>query len=137
MHFTHFLILDDDPISGLINELAVNETVGKWSTRIFSDPEACLEFIRTEKHVGDFHTCLMLDINMPKLNGWQFLDRLQQLPKQIQSQYSVVIVTSSLDPADREHAEMYPIVCGYLTKPVTGPLLNDFLMQYELWKQSA
>src|SRR5689334_498061 len=97
MTFTHFLILDDDPISSLINELAVKESFGWFSCTLFNDPVDCLEYIKTHKHNPTYHTCLMLDINMPKLNGWQFLNELTHLPEQIRNQYSVVIVTSSFD----------------------------------------
>ena len=137
MIFTHFLILDDDPVSGLINELAVIESVGRWSSRLFNDPVECLEHIKTHQHNASFHTCLMLDINMPKLNGWQFLNELTQLPEAIRSLYTIVIVTSSFDPKDQERADAHPLVSGYLTKPITSAILKNYLSQYEQRAQRA
>ena len=65
---------------------------------------------------------ILLDLNMPIMDGWGFLDGLKDA--QIQSGFKVYVLTSSLDDRDRTRAQNYQMVEGYLTKP-----LNDMVIQ--------
>jgi CheY-like chemotaxis protein len=57
---------------------------------------------------------ILLDLNMPFLTGWQFLDKL----KENGLNYRVVILTSSINPMDKQKAEDYPLIDGFLIKPI-------------------
>ncbi len=66
---------------------------------------------------------ILLDLNMPVLDGWQFLDEfiLIEFSKEI----VVFIVSSSIDPSDLEMAKNYPIVKDYIIKPLTSEKLKQ------------
>ncbi len=71
----------------------------------------------TKKESEDIEYLVLLDINMPVMDGWQFLDslcKLQNPPK-----VNVVIVTSSIDTIDKRKAAKYPQVIGFFEKPLT------------------
>ena len=127
MQFKHFLILDDDPLSSLLNEMVVIHAGRDLQFVTFHDPQDCLTHIRITPPTQDGPVCLLLDINMPKLNGWEFLTELESFPKEIQNNYAVVIVTSSTDDVDLIRVQEHPLVCGYLTKPVTVDRFKQLL----------
>lgn len=61
---------------------------------------------------------ILLDINMPGMNGFEFLGAYEQEHLEPRAP-AVVMLTSSADPVDRRHAESFASVCGYVTKPLS------------------
>jgi CheY-like chemotaxis protein len=61
---------------------------------------------------------ILLDINMPGMDGFQFLQAFQQLQRTSRARAVVVMLTSSPDPRDREQAESFDCVRGYMVKPI-------------------
>ena len=65
---------------------------------------------------GKLPDLILLDLNMPIWDGWQFLDEFIQIPNEKAT--TIYIVTSSIDPEDVKKAEAYEIVSNYLVKPI-------------------
>ena len=65
---------------------------------------------------------ILLDLNMPVMDGWQFLDEFISLP--ITKEIHIFIMTSSIDPADIEMAGKYKVVKEYIMKPITTQKLD-------------
>ncbi|MBD3628974.1 response regulator [Cyclobacterium sp.] len=83
-----------------------------------------LAFQILENRKDDFDTILVfLDINMPVMDGWSFLELLQE--KTYKNKIQVVMVTSSTDPADKARSNKYPQVIGYLEKPVYPQVFTE------------
>ena len=61
---------------------------------------------------------ILLDINMPVMDGFAFLDAFEALPAEQRAGAVVAMLSSSSDPGDRSRAQAYPSVAGYLTKPL-------------------
>jgi len=72
---------------------------------------------------------ILLDLNMPVMDGWQFLDELIQIPTD--TLITVYIVSSSVDPADRNRAKLYENVTNYLIKPMTSERLKEILNEHQ------
>lgn len=70
---------------------------------------------------------VLLDINMPGMNGFEFLDAFERLPPERRRSAVVVMLTSSPDPADRERALAHRCVRGYVTKPMSRQAVADLL----------
>jgi len=68
---------------------------------------------------------IFLDINMPKMNGFDFLEEYKKLPEAVKKKCIIVMLSSSLLPEDRELAMNNPYVCQFLNKPLTGDKLKD------------
>lgn len=132
MDFHQYLILDDEPISCLLNEMVVRHTGRDSHVITFNDPQDCLTHIRSATQDSRFPVCLLLDINMPKLNGWEFLDELEASPAEIRNRYTVIIVTSSCDDNDLLKVQNHPLVVGYLTKPVSVDRFKQLLDHLDL-----
>tara|TARA_R110002096_G_scaffold126532_2_gene273530 strand:+ start:19081 stop:19479 length:399 start_codon:yes stop_codon:yes gene_type:complete len=73
----------------------------------------------------NFPEIILLDLNMPIMDGWQFLDKITRIPTQ--KKVTIYIISSSIDPVDMDRAKRYSVVSSYIIKPVKmGDLKNIF-----------
>lgn len=118
------LIVDDDEASVFLSKLFIENL--ELDIDVFSakDGKEALELLE-EKNIkagGDsFTPCLIvLDINMPVMNGWQFLDAYQKrFPKELQSRIVIAMMTVSEDERDFIRAMENPFINEYISKPLT------------------
>lgn len=73
---------------------------------------------------------IFLDINMPGMNGWEFLEEFKKLDKALQSKLIVIMLTTSVNPEDEALAKTYDILAEFKTKPLTKEMLEDILIKY-------
>lgn len=80
-------------------------------------------------------TLILLDINMPVMDAWGFLDEFTQLDQSAKDHFLISIITSSIDSQDRQMAFSYPDVKDYITKPISGKHVTDFLTKHGLYEE--
>ncbi|MDO6603040.1 response regulator [Arenibacter palladensis] len=127
---THRLLqIDDDPvILFLHNKLFSKYTNSKIEQ--FKNGKLALDHI-LENNGPDISYMLLLDINMPVMNGWEFMDEISNLG--LDKSISVVILTSSADYADLDKSKSYDNIVHFIQKPLTRekiekiPLLLEYL----------
>jgi len=73
---------------------------------------------------------IFLDINMPGMNGWEFLREYKQLDKVLQSRAIIIILTTSNIARDVARANAYGFVADYITKPLTREIMGDIVKKY-------
>ena len=121
-------IVDDDPIF-VFTVKRVLEMSGFCNQHsAFKDGKEAIDEI--EQHLSDadhLPDVVLLDLNMPVMNGWQFLDRLEQL--QADKNIIVYIVSSSIDSDDQNKAKNYKSVRQYLIKPLTVAMLKELSVE--------
>ncbi len=121
-----FIVIDDDSVANLLNTIIIKKAVGKNSDiRAFVKPIKAVEYIEAEYSSHPVKTFLSLDINMSGLNGWDVLDKLRALKIRIKDFITIYILSSSIDPRDRERAEANPLVSGFLEKPLSVELVQE------------
>jgi CheY-like chemotaxis protein len=85
----------------------------------FINPEDAMQYISATYQCNEnITTILLLDINMPQMTGWQFLQWFDTLTPQVKGMISIFMVSSSVDPRDMERAAANPLVKDILTKPL-------------------
>ena len=76
---------------------------------------------------------VLLDLKMPVFDGYEFLEYLSVIESSVQDQLKVVLLTTSMNPKDKERISKFPIVLDYLAKPLTmnkvSELVNTYLKQ--------
>ena len=95
---------------------------------VFEDGEKALRHIAENIHdASALPEIILLDINMPVMNGWDFLNEFVKLKESISKQITIYMVSSSIDPEDLERAKSYKEVSEYITKPISISRLKDLL----------
>ncbi len=116
----HFIIVDDDKVHNQICTFAIRQHNASSKVTSFSEPVNALEYIRTTFTGNEDHpTILLLDLNMPIMDGWQFLEELKNCECNIRAKLDVYILTSSIDERDRQRARLDPTINGFLEKPLS------------------
>jgi len=120
-----FILVDDDPLNNFLSKLAIQKTLGNVEVNDFSIPELALEYIETEFKDNQMEekTTLFLDINMPTLTGWEFLDKLDTFIESIKNQLTIYILSSTVNPSDYERATTNPLVIDIIEKPLNKTVL--------------
>lgn len=73
---------------------------------------------------------ILLDINMPVMNGWDFLEEYKKIPAEQKSKAVVVMLSTSLNPDDKLRATLIPDISGFKNKPLDDGALRDILNTY-------
>ena len=125
---SRFLIIDDDPSNNFLCEIMLKKTITGMDIRSFLEPEIAVDYIKKEYSNGkSVPTVLFLDINMPVMTGWDFLQALETFDDKIIQQFTIYIVSSSVDQSDKKRAIENPLVIDYIEKPVTAEKLRQIL----------
>lgn len=105
-------LIDDDAINNLINKRKLKDRgVLKEIVEYTESPVALNHLKETSKKV-----LILLDINMPVMNGWRFLTELHKL--ELDEKCTVFLLTSSVDDQDIKESKKYSVVKGFISKPL-------------------
>ncbi|MEX1189279.1 MAG: response regulator [Bacteroidia bacterium] len=113
-------LVDDDQVISYITERMIRNADPSVKVISFLSAKLALEKLRIGDYAPDL---LLLDINMPGLNGWQFLDELRNMHRYV----NVYMYSSSIDPEDVKKARSYPMVRDFLSKPVDATIIRRVL----------
>jgi CheY-like chemotaxis protein len=113
-----FIIVDDDSFNNAMCGMLLRNALGHVMASAFLIPEEALEFIKRTYHANSPETILLLDINMPTLTAWQFMDTFKLFQQTIRSKIGVYILSSSVDANDKKIAGNYVDIKGFITKPL-------------------
>jgi CheY-like chemotaxis protein len=118
-------IIDDDPIVLRLTSKLIELHSSDFRSEQFPNGLEALNHIRNVIETGcRLPDVIFLDLNMPVLDGWQFLEAYNLLP--IEEPVPIYIVTSSIDSADIERARTFlPPLNGYIMKPFTEEKLSE------------
>ncbi|AVR46876.1 response regulator [Christiangramia fulva] len=111
------IIVDDDKIVTFLQKKMVAKSDLDPQPYVFEKGRDALNFL-TEESDPDTEYLILLDINMPNMNGWEFLDELEKIRNK--ENCHVVMVTSSIDRKDKLKAANNNLVVDYIEKPVSA-----------------
>lgn len=114
----NYIIVDDDDFNNILSTITIEDALGKVDIKTFSMPENGLAYIEDEYIRILKPTILLLDLNMPTLTGWEFMEQYEKFDGKITNRISVYILSSSVDERDIDRAKGSKFIKGFISKPL-------------------
>jgi CheY-like chemotaxis protein len=123
------LLIDDDEISNFLTATVLRNSQAIGQIRISSDGREALDWLRPQqKATGNYPDLILLDLNMPNMNGFTFLKSFRELPGPAKSR--IIVLSTSNFQEDIESLKQFPEVEVFLHKPLTEQSLQYILDRY-------
>lgn len=125
------LCVDDDPITLMLCKKVIAKANFSSVIESAKDGVEALKFFDShneEKVNEDYPQIIFLDLNMPIMDGWEFLEEFN-LFKESFPQTKIIVLSSSVDPKDINKSKNFSMVLDFLPKPITVEMLNS--IKYE------
>lgn len=117
------LCVDDDPITLMLCKMVINKASFSKEIITAKNGEEALNHFKTS-NTGPIPQLIFLDLNMPVMGGWEFLDAFSTADYSDYNSIKVIILSSTIDPEDLEKAKKYPMVLDFLSKPISKEMLD-------------
>jgi two-component system chemotaxis response regulator CheY len=125
-----YIVIDNDSQNNFVVSLVLKQHLDPLEVITFTNPEEGLSYIKesygTLSNIP--RTILLLDINMPEMSCWDFVAEFEKINEDIRTQFSIFLLTSSVDACDYERAKKTACVKGYLVKPLIKEKLLELLL---------
>lgn len=121
------VLIDDDATTNYLNKLIIERSDLVDEVITFDSAEDALKFFNKKSEPED-QALVLLDINMPIMNGWQFLEHYCKMSGVLSNK--IVMLTSSINPVDKQLADEKNDVVEYLSKPLSIDMLQNLVSTY-------
>lgn len=123
--FKKIMVVDDAYIDRFLVEKLMKKYCFAEEVVSFESAVDALEQLSGSAATGTLPEVIFLDINMPEMNGFEFLDAYEKLPDHVKSACAIIMLSSSLHPEDREKAANNPYVKTFMNKPLNQERLQE------------
>jgi CheY-like chemotaxis protein len=121
-------VVDDDDAFHFITSRAIKSLSGTHNVlQFFSGIEAMKYLTENADHRENLPDVLLLDLNMPILDGWMFMEEYSKIKNKIAKEISIFIVSSSIDVNDIDRAKKNKNIIDYLMKPISVEKFRELL----------
>ena len=124
------LCVDDDAITLMLCKMVIKKALFTNEIITATNGEEALNYIKTLKEADSNGTLkkepqlIFLDLNMPVMGGWEFLESFSCSEYSEYNHIKVIILSSTVDPNDLENSKKYPMVIDFLSKPISKEMLE-------------
>ncbi len=130
------LLIDDDEMVNYLNKFVIKHANLTEKIVTSLNGKEALEFLsNTEKLESNGDTkvhplLIFLDINMPVMDGWEFMEAYQKMDLSQKDKIIIVMLTTSANPDDRSRAKIFPEINEFRNKPLSKEILEDIMQKY-------
>lgn len=123
------LFIDDDPITLMLCKMVISKSLFSKEIVTAKNGEEALQYFSKLK-LANANPLLakpqliFLDLNMPVMGGWEFLESFSTPEYSQYNNTKVIILSSTIDPEDLEKSNKYPMVIDFLSKPISKEMLE-------------
>jgi CheY-like chemotaxis protein len=124
------MLIDDNSTDNFINERVIQ--VSGFSRQIITEDKgrSALDYLEMNKgNLSKIPELILLDLNMPVVNGFAFLDEFKKLPENVKTKSRIVVLTSSDKIEDIDAIKELPIIMDYISKPLSEKSLQNLLLK--------
>lgn len=120
------LLVDDDPGTNFLHNIVLRDCGCVEQVETCTNGKKALDYlIESADSNKGIPEIILLDINMPVMDGWEFLDEYEKLPDHIKQSCIVIMLTTSINPDDEQKALANKYVAGFRHKPLTVQMLQE------------
>jgi CheY-like chemotaxis protein len=119
------MLIDDNRADNFYHRLIIEEVGVAERIETFEYAEKALTYLQQASDTGV--ELIFLDINMPRMDGFQFLEDYKKLDDRRRAKVVVIMLTTSLNPLDETRAMAFPEVKGFRNKPLTEEMLAEII----------
>ena len=130
------LLIDDDEPTNYLSQMVVAASQCTENIEIATSGEMALQYLAGKNITGQQEDIfpkpdlIFLDINMPAMNGWEFLEKYNALNDKQKGNIVIIMLTTSLNPDDRWKSGELPVISGFENKPLTQDKLDVILEKF-------
>lgn len=124
---TKILCVDDDPITLMLYKMVIRKAEFAQEIATARNGEEALAFFnerQSDNDGDDYPKLIFLDLNMPVMGGWEFLDHFNEKYLSF-TDTKVIVLSSTIDPTDIDKAKTYPMVIDFQSKPISKEMLAN------------
>src|SRR4051794_14920862 len=123
--FTDVLLVEDDPITIMVCDRIIKITAFADKVKSCENGQVAIEYLSTLSDNGGVPAIIFLDINMPVMNGWDFLEELEKIRGRFQLLPRIYLLSSTVDPEDYKKAKNFSLVEDFISKPLSKEVLQN------------
>ena len=124
------LLIDDDDVVNILNTIMVRQTGRVESILAIQSAEKALEALSAFQREDKWPSLIFVDINMPGMDGWEFIEQFRESFSAYKQKCVICLLSSSLDPRDKQKAEQSDMVDYYASKPLTKEVVHTVWKKY-------
>lgn len=127
------MLIDDNKDDNFFHKRIITKHDAAEIVVTMDSAEAALEYLKETQRTDpkNYPNLIFLDVNMPRMNGWEFLEEYRKLDKEFQKKIVVVMLTTS-DSPNKKAAELEDLIASFRTKPLTKEMLDEILSQFNI-----
>ncbi len=123
------VLVDDDEHTNFLNKTIIRHARFADQVVAFTEASSALEYLEGEMTGNGLPDLIFLDINMPLMDGWDFIEKYAQFDLNGNAP-RVIMLTSSINPKDEQRAESIEEIDGFRSKPLSHDVLKDIYNSY-------
>lgn len=126
--FKKVVIIDDESSSLFISRRIIEKANVFKNIQTFESPKTALNYLNkiySEEDINEIPDLILVDINMPVMDGWEFVRQFEQIPNELTQNTTINILSSSISQVDLQTAQSLKKVNKFLSKPLTIELIKS------------
>jgi len=130
------LLIDDDEATNYFSNYIIEEADCAVHVKTKQTAKAALNYLADSGHLNQhqntlpFPDLIFLDINMPAMDGWEFLEHYKMMENNFPNKPTIIMLSTSLNPDDKVKALGIPAVADFQNKPITTEMIHTILDKY-------
>jgi CheY-like chemotaxis protein len=121
------LLIDDNADDNIYNQIIIEKMDIADNIKVAENGLEALNYLEKDQKTPDL---ILLDINMPKMNGWEFLEIYRAYCGENNLSSNVIVLANALSKEDQQKLENIPVIVSHNVKPLTKQMLEEITSQY-------